>query len=638
MQKKALFSPYAKGSLFLRPAGSCCCIVASPMDDGNGGDVWRTVRGGGSSSCDPGVMIGIDFGTSNSCVAVWAPLKSRAKVIKSTTGASGAKRSTTPSTVTYTGKGSGNFSDYMIGLSPDDMGRVGNSIPVTAIKSILGNDQVLGKKATEVKPFVTCTNGGGSEKDIDAEVVASLICKELKGVAERYMQKNMLKLFPQSQIDQEGFIESICDIKRVVVGVPATFSTTQRRSVRSACLLAGFEDVQLMVESTAAAMAYGLLVAGCKTVLIFDMGGGTTDITIMTISDGVHTVDTTGGISNCGGRAIDGLIFRHVLALLIRDELLTADEAEGYMVAERSISSQSLEVKQLLCLCCKCKEDLSASDEATIAIPEDLLLKLKTRGSGKVVSGVSYEISRPAFETLLQPLVHRVCQSVSSVIDEWRATRLDQGDTCVALHEVVLVGGSSRVPELRHAVRACVNATQSPEIVELCTSIDADEAVAQGLAIRAGVLMGCDVGALKDILMIDAIPSSIGLLTWAGEGGPAAERKFDPVLVKGDPLPAVRIRRFSLAEIGQQRVSLDVYEEIEDGPDRSLKVVGTYDFPVPRDSGGVVDVRFEMTLDGQLLFSVCNEGEERGLAVLTYLYAYILVMFVAYVAIKVTLK
>ena len=282
-------------------------------------NVWR--KGSKTTASIP--IVGIDFGTSNSCVAVWNPIENRAKVIRNQDG-----KKLTPSTVLFNTE---SFSNAAVGVCSCD-----TELPVlSGVKSVFGGRAGLDActpiagNATGVFTL-TCTNSIGQSKDVDVAELCSFILRDLIRNAELYLAKNKLSILPSTG----GTTTSIdCyRVKQAVIGVPAHFNETMKNTLRRAAALAGLEEVvylhiiyivvyvcifyycmlraqvHLLIESSAAAMSYGLFVAGSKTVLIFDMGGGTTDVSIIRIIEGKYEVVAVEGHSACGGQNLDVIV------------------------------------------------------------------------------------------------------------------------------------------------------------------------------------------------------------------------------------------------------------------------------------------------------------------------------------------
>eukprot|EP01041_Mallomonas_annulata_P008626 gene8626-17793_t len=672
-------------------------------------NMWKMVRGSTTSKDKiGGPVLGIDLGTSNSCIAIWNPEKNRSKIIKNI-----MKGRTTPSTVSY----GNSFKEVIIGTQD-------NKTTLSGFKTVLGLNRsdietlyppgvasplpnIEYDKDDDICLRGYCSNSSGitssknESKLLSPEELSSEVLKYLKMCAEDYLHRKPVPNLPNgSTMDDSNGV-----ITRAVIGVPANFSEARKRVLRHAATLAGFDDVHLMVESTAAAMAYGLLVAGSKMILIFDMGGGTLDLSAMAVSDGCFEVLAMGGHGTCGGRAMDTLLMRHVVGRAVAASNTSGKNINTLSSVEVIIESlNSTQKDTLLLLCRTCKEMLTDKLDATIHIPIDiwniLLSKDKNTTSSSSSSTTTtapttttatatathpLNVSRAEFEKVIAPLLEIVEKVVINVVHQWRESKQQRqqqqqqnhnnnnnndnnnnneqhsdnigGETVWVLDEVVLVGGASRIPAVRETLRKAMGAAGEEKFSPtgkgvLCTSISPDEAVAQGLAIRGGVLMGVDTGLLKDILMIDALPSTIGIRSFTTPDDNTTtsdtticEDKdtnhsnqfndddmlhvngyFEPVLIKGSKLPASATKTFTLADEKQRFVSLDVYEEVGDGDDSHVTVIGTFDVPIAlpvgfdKNSTGEdqksVDVTFNMSEDGVLTFSVnrpgCKDSDKTG--------------------------
>ena len=281
--------------------------------------VWRKDI---SSSHQNEFVVGIDFGTTNSCVAIWNPYKKRAKVIKNLN----SKRLTRSNI-----KFDQDFENPQIGVT--EINELYSTQVLSRIKLLLGS--------TGTSDTIICQNMLNEKYDMSVEKLCSFILKYIKNYAEVYILKNMKQLQGFSQLSSSSSNSSSSvaisqhsnqrhlPLKAVVIGIPVSFTTNQVNALHKAANMAGFEKVYFMSESTAAAMSYGLLVAGTKTVIIFDMGGGTTDVTILHISDGTSKVLATAGNGQCGGSNMDMKIIQHVIKT-IASTYFSAQEIEKW--------------------------------------------------------------------------------------------------------------------------------------------------------------------------------------------------------------------------------------------------------------------------------------------------------------------
>lgn len=566
-----------------------------------------------------GPIIGIDLGTTNSCIAIWHPTKNRAKIIKNLFSGR-----TTPSTITF----GDSFDVAKIGLTTGK--------EITGIKILIGKshiDELPMELLDEIETDgngelgIRCFTTTGESTLCSADYLSSLVLKYLKQCAEEYLRVKPIRDLPANC----SLTRTDGEVKRAVIGVPAHFSELERNATRNAARIAGFQEVHLMVESTAATAAYGLLVAGKKTAMVLDMGGGTLDITVTDISDGAFQVVAQGG-SSCGGRTMDALLLERLVRCARTHHLALVTSSEEQDPAVRSSCREHKE--QLMSLCRLCRETLSTCDKALLQVPISLLRSyLQSQGTFSGVAETGSEDSTPQeffrasvegvnlvmtvthdtdLAVILAPALAIVTRTVQRVLTEWRnAGARSLSEKGAVIDEVVLVGGCTRMPLVRKALRCGLAASGVPRFDEagdgeFCTSIDPDEAVAQGLAIRAGVLMGVDKGLLKNLLMIDAIPTSIGIRTF--DEGDDQSFYFEPILVKGMKLPASAAKLFVLESVDQRLVSIDVYEQADDcDEDSPILLIGTYDVPVPpRDdttkTANKVEVVLNMSEGGSLSF------------------------------------
>ena len=275
-------------------------------------NVWRTVS---ITDVDHGPIVGIDFGTSNSAIAVWHYAKNRVKVMRNVV----TKQRTTPSTILF------DQNEVKIGITPEDT----PLHVVEGCKLFLGRERSdgdmeleghLGYQFNKIDDKI-CVCDVNSSRSMSVEEAAARIMSELKASAELYLQRRPTAwLGTDNDLIRKGTKPWDGVLRRVVVGIPANHTERKKEATRRAAMLAGFSEVHLMVESSAAAMAYGLLAVGKKHVLVVDMGCGTLDCTAMHIDEGTFRVLATAGTganpgtgSGCGGRRIDQLVLSHVL-------------------------------------------------------------------------------------------------------------------------------------------------------------------------------------------------------------------------------------------------------------------------------------------------------------------------------------
>lgn len=512
-----------------------------------------------------GPIIGIDFGTSNSCVAIWNPHKNRVKIFKNKNSSQ-----ITHSTVRF-GK---DFENYVIGTSGSH-----HDVPL-----VCGSKKFLGTmKNIDEKYMMRCFNEKGDTMLINPEVISSYILMDLKKSAENYLQKKKRKEYFSKYFDKSNDLNDI-QINRAVIGIPANFSINSKKSLKVAAELAGFKEIHFMIESSAAAMSYGLLVAGKKTVLIIDIGGGTTDITILRLDNGYFIVDETYGHSACGGTYFDELFMTYILNKLDKDETYPFakwHQHHGLPLLSDWMTENNCPVgyASFLNECCRCKELLTSSATASLSVP------LSSLAPPSPFVPLAQDNSLPAplltredLSAACNPLFVDLASLLTTMLHKYsnRTDILTDLQIPLSIDEIVFTGGSSLIPAIRKVVIEAVqpyakipfqiNQVQSVTkesfnhqiSKDICTAIDPNFAVVEGLAIRAAILNGEDIKEMRDILMLDSLPCAVGLLAM-DQNGPY----FEAIVAKGTSLPVTVTRRFCLESSHQKRITINVYEEIE---------------------------------------------------------------------------
>lgn len=388
-----------------------------------------------------------------------------------------------------------------------------------------------------------------------------------------------------------------------------------------------------MVESSAAAMAYGLMVAGRKNIMVVDIGGGTTDVSIMHVTgDGCYRIEANAGHRQLGGDVIDETLFHHVKRRIIE---------------ELNVVESKVVAINLLLQCRACKEQLSYEASAVIAVPREWVTdgSVSSAEEPSSASAMHLSVTVEQFNDIIRQHTLRLQATISGCIAQWKKQLPTSGGENAQIDEVVLVGGSSRVPVFREAIRAACRDEKVAFVSgeqELCTGIDAHQAVAEGLAIRGAVLQGINTNRLRDLLLLDCVPNTIGILAWdestdvvaAADSidkikGQRSDRYFEPIILRGSRIFAKGSVSLSLACASQLQVSLDIYEEIEeyelssaeDVSVRPVRISYSYhhivstDANIPQQGGDnsmntKVQVEFQYLPDGVLKFEVrrCTGG------------------------------
>ncbi len=482
--------------------------------------------------------LGIDLGTTNSAMAVYE--NGEAKIIANKEG-----KNTTPSVVAFTDKG-----EVLVG-DPAKRQMVTNpEKTIYSIKRIMGLmcDEEKAKEAKERLPYHIVDKNGACAVEVDGKTytpqeISAKILMKLKEDAEAYMG------------------ETITD---AVITVPAYFNDAQRKATKEAGTIAGLNVLRIINEPTAAALAYGLDKKDAEKIVVYDLGGGTFDVTALETGDGVVEVLATGGDAFLGGDDFDNRIIDYVAEEFKKD---TGIDIKADIMALQRLKEAAENAKK----------ELSTATETEINLP---FITADASGPKHLVM----KITRAKFESLISDLVDKTIDTIKSVLAD---AGLDKND----VQEIILVGGSTRVPLVQERVKAFFGK-------ELNKSVNPDEVVAIGAAIQGGVLSG-DV---KDVLLLDVTPLSLGIETLGGV--------TTKVIEKGTTIPAKKSQIFSTAEDNQPAVSIHVLQgEREFAKDN--KSLGMFELqgipPAPR---GVpqIEVTFDIDANGILTVSAVDKG------------------------------
>jgi len=488
-------------------------------------------------------VIGIDLGTTNSCVAVMEGGKP--KVIENSEGAR-----TTPSTVAFTKDG-----ERLIGQPAKRQAVTNPDNTIFAVKRLIGRrfDDPITKKDTELVPYkiVKGSNGdawvqaGGS--DYSPSQISAFILQKMKETAEAYLG--------------EG-------VTQAVITVPAYFNDAQRQATKDAGQIAGLEVLRIINEPTAAALAYGLDKEEGKTIAVYDLGGGTFDVSVLEIGDGVFEVKSTNGDTFLGGEDFDARIVNWL--------------ADKFKAKEGiDLRTDRLALQRLKEAAEKAKIELSSAATTEINQP---FITARMEGGATTPLHLVETISRADLEKLVEDLIERTMEPCKKALKD---AGLDAKD----IADVVLVGGMTRMPRVRERVKEFFG--REPH-----TGVNPDEVVAMGAAIQAGVLQG-DV---KDVLLLDVTPLSLGIETLGGV--------FTRMIDRNTTIPTKKSQVFSTAEDNQNAVTIRVFQgEREMAADN--KVLGQFDLvgipPAPR---GVpqIEVTFDIDANGIVNVSAKDKG------------------------------
>jgi molecular chaperone DnaK len=488
-------------------------------------------------------VIGIDLGTTNSCVAVMEGGKP--KVIENSEGAR-----TTPSVVAFTKDG-----ERLIGQPAKRQAVTNPDNTIFAVKRLIGRrfDDPITKKDTELVPYKIVKGSNGDAwvqaggKDYSPSQISAFILQKMKETAEAYLGET---------------------VTQAVITVPAYFNDAQRQATKDAGQIAGLEVLRIINEPTAAALAYGLEKEEGKTIAVYDLGGGTFDVSILEIGDGVFEVKSTNGDTFLGGEDFDARIVNWL--------------ADQFKAKEGiDLRTDRLALQRLKEAAEKAKIELSSAQTTEINQP---FITARMEGGTTTPLHLVVTLTRAELEKLVDDLIERTVEPCKKALK-------DAGIDAKDIADVVLVGGMTRMPRVRERVKEFFG--REPH-----TGVNPDEVVAMGAAIQAGVLQG-DV---KDVLLLDVTPLSLGIETLGGV--------FTRMIDRNTTIPTKKSQVFSTAEDNQNAVTIRVFQgEREMAADN--KLLGQFDLvgipPAPR---GVpqIEVTFDIDANGIVNVSAKDKG------------------------------
>ena len=490
-------------------------------------------------------VIGIDLGTTNSCVAVMEGGKP--KVIENAEGAR-----TTPSVVAFTKEG-----ERLIGQPAKRQAVTNPDNTVFAVKRLIGRrfDDPITKKDMKLVPYKIVKGANGDAwvqaggKDYSPSQISAFILQKMKETAEAYLGET---------------------VTQAVITVPAYFNDAQRQATKDAGQIAGLEVLRIINEPTAAALSYGLEKEEGKTIAVYDLGGGTFDISVLEIGDGVFEVKSTNGDTFLGGEDFDAKIVEYL--------------ADKFKAKEGiDLRTDRLALQRLKEAAEKAKIELSSAQTTEINQP---FITARMEGGATTPLHLVETITRADLEKLVDDLIKRTLEPCKKALK-------DAGMEAKDIADVVLVGGMTRMPRVREVVKEFFG--KEPH-----TGVNPDEVVAMGAAIQAGVLQG-DV---KDVLLLDVTPLSLGIETLGGV--------FTRMIDRNTTIPTKKSQVFSTADDNQSAVTIRVFQgEREMAADN--KILGQFDLvgipPAPR---GVPQIEVTFDIDANGIVNVHAKDKGTG--------------------------